>query len=50
MTLLNDPSRNKGLTGVFLFASTTARTSDALLGWNCGYALSLTFHSSNPRR
>ncbi|KAI0076714.1 MFS general substrate transporter [Panus rudis PR-1116 ss-1] len=25
------------LTGVFLFASTTARTSDALLGWNCGY-------------
>ncbi|KII90256.1 hypothetical protein PLICRDRAFT_40461 [Plicaturopsis crispa FD-325 SS-3] len=26
-----------GLTGVFLFASTTARTSNALLGWNCGY-------------
>ncbi|KAI0776704.1 MFS general substrate transporter [Trametes elegans] len=26
-----------GLTGVFLFASTTARSSDALLGWNCGY-------------
>lgn len=25
------------LTGVFLFCSTTARTSDALLGWNCGY-------------
>ncbi|KAH9171275.1 major facilitator superfamily domain-containing protein [Lactarius sanguifluus] len=25
------------LTGVFLFASTTARTSAALLGWNCGY-------------
>ncbi|KAH8107746.1 MFS general substrate transporter [Cristinia sonorae] len=25
------------LTGVFLFAGTTARTSDALLGWNCGY-------------
>lgn len=25
------------LTGVFLFASTTARNSDALLGWNCGY-------------
>lgn len=25
------------LTGVFLFASTTARTSDGLLGWNCGY-------------
>ena len=25
------------LTGVFLFASTTARTSNALLGWNCGY-------------
>jgi MFS family permease len=25
------------LTGVFLFASTTALTSDALLGWNCAY-------------
>ncbi|KAK7681656.1 MFS sugar transporter [Cerrena zonata] len=25
------------LTGVFLFASTTARNSNALLGWNCGY-------------
>ncbi|KAH9943665.1 MFS general substrate transporter [Amylocystis lapponica] len=29
---------SSGLTGVFLFASTTARSSDALLGWNCGYA------------
>ncbi|KAI4213620.1 MAG: hypothetical protein LQ351_003844 [Letrouitia transgressa] len=27
------------LTGVFLFASTTALTSDALLGWNCAYNL-----------
>jgi len=26
------------LTGVFIMASTTARTSDALLGWNCGYS------------
>lgn len=25
------------LTGIFLFCSTTARTSNALLGWNCGY-------------
>ena len=25
------------LTGVFLYATTTAKTSDALLGWNCGY-------------
>ncbi|THH32408.1 hypothetical protein EUX98_g1754 [Antrodiella citrinella] len=25
------------LTGVFLFASTTARTSNAFLGWNAGY-------------
>ena len=25
------------MTGVFLFASTTALTSDALLGWNCAY-------------
>lgn len=27
------------LTGVFLFASTTALTSNALLGWNCAYNL-----------
>ena len=27
------------LTGVFLFVSTTARSSNALLGWNCGYSL-----------
>ncbi|EIW74847.1 MFS general substrate transporter [Coniophora puteana RWD-64-598 SS2] len=26
-----------GLTGAFLLATTTARTSNALLGWNCGY-------------
>ncbi|KAH9976863.1 MFS general substrate transporter [Lactifluus volemus] len=26
------------LTGAFLFASTTARSSSTLLGWNCGYA------------
>jgi MFS family permease len=26
------------LTGVFLFASTTSRSSAALLGWNCGYS------------
>ncbi|KAF7309596.1 MFS domain-containing protein [Mycena indigotica] len=26
-----------GLTGVFLFATTTARSSVQLLGWNCGY-------------
>lgn len=25
------------LTGVFLYATTTAKTSNALLGWNCGY-------------
>lgn len=25
-------------TSVFLFATTTARTSNALLGWNCGYS------------
>jgi len=29
-----------GLTGAFLFASTTARNSNALLGWNCGYTFS----------
>lgn len=26
------------LTGAFILASTTARSSDALLGWNCGYS------------
>ncbi|KAF9445454.1 MFS general substrate transporter [Macrolepiota fuliginosa MF-IS2] len=26
------------LTGIFILASTTARTSDALLGWNCAYS------------
>lgn len=26
------------LTGVFLFAATTSRSSNALLGWNCGYS------------
>lgn len=26
-------------TAVFLFATTTARNSNALLGWNCGYSL-----------
>ncbi|KAJ7173856.1 MFS general substrate transporter [Mycena filopes] len=35
--LFNDSSRNVGLTGAFLFASTTARSSVQLLGWNCGY-------------
>ncbi|KAH9919613.1 MFS general substrate transporter [Fomitopsis serialis] len=29
---------SSGLTGVFLFASTTSHSSNALLGWNCGYA------------
>ncbi|KAJ3811591.1 MFS general substrate transporter [Lentinula aff. lateritia] len=28
---------SSGLTGAFLFATTTARSSNALLGWNCGY-------------
>jgi len=37
IALFNDPSRNLGLTGAFLFASTTARSSVQLLGWNCGY-------------
>ncbi|KAI9894175.1 MAG: hypothetical protein M1814_004029 [Vezdaea aestivalis] len=27
------------LTGVFLFCSTTAKTSNSLLGWNCAYGL-----------
>ena len=39
LKLLNSPIPNQGLTGGFLFASTTARSSSALLGWNCGYAL-----------
>ncbi|KAJ7746947.1 MFS general substrate transporter [Mycena maculata] len=28
---------SSGLTGAFLFASTTARSSNQLLGWNCAY-------------
>lgn len=28
------------MTGVFLFASTTAKNSNALLGWNCGFNFS----------
>lgn len=31
------------LTGVFIYASTTAKTSDALLGWNCAYNFCSTF-------
>ncbi|KAI0373645.1 MFS general substrate transporter [Pilatotrama ljubarskyi] len=27
------------ITGVFLFAATTARSSNALLGWNCAYSV-----------
>jgi hypothetical protein len=30
------------LTGTFLLAGTTARTSNALLGWNCAYAVAGT--------
>jgi hypothetical protein len=30
------------LTGTFLLAGTTARTSNALLGWNCAYAMAGT--------
>ena len=32
----------KGLTGIFLFASTTSRSDAALLGWNCGYSFTST--------
>ncbi|KAJ5698140.1 hypothetical protein N7462_000145 [Penicillium macrosclerotiorum] len=31
-------SSSTALTGAFLLASTTARTSNALLGWNCAYS------------
>ena len=37
--LFNSFPQNAGLTGTFLFASTTSRSSNELLGWNCGYAL-----------
>ncbi|PPQ76029.1 hypothetical protein CVT26_005535 [Gymnopilus dilepis] len=30
-------SCSAAMTGAFLFATTTARSSDALLGWNCAY-------------
>lgn len=36
VSLFNDPPRKIGLSGAFLFATTTARSSNALLGWNCG--------------
>ncbi|KAK0216531.1 membrane transporter [Armillaria nabsnona] len=32
----------KGLTGIFLLASATSHSSNALLGWNCGYNFSIT--------
>ncbi len=35
--LIYGPSLALVITGVFLFASTTSRTSNALLGWNCGF-------------
>jgi hypothetical protein len=47
-TLLNNRGVNVGLTGAFLFASTTARSSPALLGWNCGYALFSNVGASEP--
>lgn len=31
------------LTGIFIFASTTAKSSNALLGWNCAYNFTSTF-------
>jgi hypothetical protein len=34
------------LTGVFLFLTTIARTSNALLGWNCGYSFFSNVSSS----
>ncbi|KAH7882731.1 MFS general substrate transporter [Phlebopus sp. FC_14] len=37
-TIQRPLAQNEGLTGAFLLASTTSRTSNALLGWNCGYA------------
>ena len=39
-TLFNHCSPKLGLTGIFLFASTTAWSSNALLSWNCGYTFS----------
>ncbi|OCH87181.1 MFS general substrate transporter [Obba rivulosa] len=37
-----------GLTGVFLFATTTARSSNALLGWNCGYIMYGVLYAISP--
>ncbi|KAK1225265.1 MFS sugar transporter [Marasmius sp. AFHP31] len=37
ITYRNQFILSTGLTGAFLFATTTARSSNALLGWNCGY-------------
>jgi len=35
---LNHSNLMTALTGVFILTSSTARTSDALLGWNCAYS------------
>ncbi|KAI0035530.1 MFS general substrate transporter [Vararia minispora EC-137] len=35
---MDDIAQRPRLTGAFLYASTTARSSNALLGWNVGYA------------
>lgn len=38
-SILRSPRRpSVALTGIFLFATTTARSSNGLLGWNCGYS------------
>jgi MFS family permease len=34
----SDSIHHQVLTGVFILASTTARTSNELLGWNCAYS------------
>lgn len=49
-SLFNDLSRTLGLTGAFLFASTTARSSNALLGWNCGYTFNSNVRVFTARR
>ena len=47
-TLLDNSVPHQVLAGVFLFASTTARSSPALLGWNCAYALFSNVSESDP--
>ncbi|KAG6830092.1 hypothetical protein H0H92_002265 [Tricholoma furcatifolium] len=41
MSIKSNRKSDIALTGVFILLSTTARTSNALLGWNCAYSITM---------